>query len=531
MSKQSEYDFDLVNHFTLLIYPFLHEVTGSQRDCRLKDLKQAWKPWWARLEHSQITAVLDDTYFFLPYIRSVLFPETARLHRVAAGPKGENWVRQVESWQTEDLFTFYSEMTPQSVIRLTYHRKPGDFLESLTIRPPMTGEAAPAEIAARAEWLDAILFPSGIGLLILKIGLTELEPKLFRLVDLNYYLRTVHPPKVGWMLPTLGLAGYKSELRVRDLIDYLLRGMVRDAAPLNLDLTEFADWLKRDECRRYTDSEAGQVYGERCQLVSYACIDLRQSPGRAAAGPFAGGEERILYEYATCTPPGASIEQAEWRPSEAQARKLIQQNQISVWDSWRAMALKESLVFLGTRDFRFNKDSLAHNIENDYLPLYIYTLYQKYQLFVFSNDLMREVASGQADRRRLKKLADRFVDFRNQYYFNEVTRKPMGDELYHQFQAALGVPRLHDAVSTEVDYVHQYYEERYREHIGTLLNFLTFIFLPLSAVIGIFGMTFYTGSWRRFVATCAVALAVSCGTWLWWQKALRKRKTAKSGKH
>lgn len=124
----------------------------------------------------------------------------------------------------------------------------------------------------RLEWVDALLFPSGVGFLMLELALNDPSPLLSQLVDVNYYLCTVHPPFVGWGLPELRFGGAAYSVRIRDLTDFLTRGMTSDG-DIVTDLARFTEHLRQANPPRYSESEAGQVYGERCHLFSYAFAD------------------------------------------------------------------------------------------------------------------------------------------------------------------------------------------------------------------------------------------------------------------
>jgi Mg2+ and Co2+ transporter CorA len=165
----------------------------------------------------------------------------------------------------------------------------------------------------------------------------------------------------------------------------------------------------------------------------------------------------------------------------------------------------------------FNKTVLPHNSQSDYLPLYLYSLYQKYQLFAFADELMRKGAYVSENLQEVRKLMDRFMNFSNRYWFNEVTRKPLGGEIYRKFQQGLESTSLYEMVSAQVKDLKEYYEERRQRRTGVLLNLFTFAFIPLSAVIGVFGMTFFEkGNWGLFLATFIVVGSISLGLWRWW---------------
>lgn len=510
------YDLPLLNHYSVLIYPFLHNVKSDDRRAKLRLLEESWAPWWSRLGEG-IRQALDDSYFFLPYIREVVFPELALIKDTPPGEGYAHWVKQIQAWNDKGLNYFGSELSPEAVLRITYKRELLAAIRDVEILPPaLDGESGRARLPLEIEWADALLFPAGVGFIMLKVALNENPPRLSHLTDLNYYLRTVHPPHSDWELPEM-LVGRGAQLvKVRDLMDFFSQAMT-GASPLITDLPRFVEHLRQSKPRRYSECAAGQVYGERCHFFSYVCMDVREDEAdKAPAGSFRSVKDRLMFEMASCIKVGDSVSNPMWVPTQEQVVRLREQNQIAIWRSWRGMALKESVVFLGTEDIRFNRVSLPHNVEYDYLPLYLYALYQKYQLFIFADELMRKGAYVAQHLSEVRGLMDRFVDFRNRYWFSEVTRKPLGSDLYRMFQQGMETQSFYEMVSSQVMELKEYYEERRQRRIDLLLNLFTFAFLPLSATIGIFGMTFFQGSWLSFAIAFIVAAATSLGLWRWW---------------
>jgi hypothetical protein len=551
----------LLNHFTVLIYAFEHRVTGERRAAAVKAMEGRWAPWWSRLEsnsqerpgkhgaaggvspvpvdlaqaptpqaqtsargdlpENEIARALDDTYFFLPYIRGLLFPETERFRDPTPDPAYGNWIAEIQQRNRDGLGAYSRPPLDGAVLRVTYRAADLARLAGFRVRQKRADASIEEEVWARLEWIDALLFPSGIGFLLLKIRLDELSACLARLIDLNYYLRLVHPPTVGWILPEITFAGQERGVTMRDLMDFLIHEMRGGEAIGGVDVCRYGAELNPPSKHRYTGTESGQVYGERCQLFAYACIASGGGDGEAMPDAvFGSALDRMLYEFATCTALGDSVTDPQSVPSVEQVAQLAQQNRFAAWRSWRAMMLRESAVFLGTEDIPFNRTTLAHNIECDYLPLYLYTLYQKLQLFHFSNALMQKGAHVEQNLREVRGLLDRFFTFRNQYWFNEITRKPMGAELYRKFQAGLGVPEFYQLVCDEVQDLQQYREERHRQRVEALVSAVTIFGAPLATVIGVFGMTFFEGSWGQFAGWTALALILS---WLVWYRWTRDR--------
>jgi hypothetical protein len=152
--------------FTVLAYPFRHALTGSRRSEQLQQLQGRWKPWWGRLNGpGEREVALDDTFFFLPYVRELLFPEV-----------GGRTAAELATLTLADL----ADVPDDAVLRLT---RDGDLDRALQLDFELRRADggvdsfhAPFDLC----WIDAVLFPQQVGFLLLKVRLTE-EPTVARL--------------------------------------------------------------------------------------------------------------------------------------------------------------------------------------------------------------------------------------------------------------------------------------------------------------------------------------------------------------
>jgi hypothetical protein len=464
-------DLELLDHFTVLVYPFHHGLTGTGRATRMDALDARWEPWWARLGDDELAVALLDTSFFLPYVRGLLFPETALLRDEPPGEDGANWVRRARRWGESRLSAFARLLPPDTVLRLTCRKPVLAPLAQFTLSPhPRVAARGRAAIPARLDWADAILFPTGVGFLLLKVRLRSERPGLAGLIDLNSGLRNVQPPTFSWRLPVLRFAEGQAETSVRGLIDALTEGLAGvEAGPVPREVSSPPPWPD---------------FGGHGFVLSYACTDLGDRAARLAPGAFPDAEDRVLFEYAACIRLGDSAHNPTWVPSEEQAERFRRENRLALWRCWKGMVLKESLVFLGLADLPFNRRSLPHNVENEYLPLYVFTLHQKFRLFAFANSLMGEVARPAEGLRGARELLGRYVAFRNRYWLSEVTQKPQGGELYRKLQQGLEVDRLHEAVTASVKGAKEYYEEIRDRQVRLALDLLALVFGPLLVAFG-----------------------------------------------
>jgi hypothetical protein len=505
-------DPELLEHYSVLIYPFRHYAVGRQRNTRLTELESRWAPWASRFSEHDLAATLEATAFFLPYIRGLLYPDVVRLHEATPCEDHDYWARLLSGWSAAGTGAYVADLPAAGVVRLTLRTAIMRLLQEVTvIRPTFAGRSRESEeLHAHCSWIDAVLFPSGLGFLLLHVRVSEDQPRLSSLIHLNGALRHVHPPARSAPMPVLRL-GDGQEITVRDLMNFLTQGLV---APWSIPEEERAIFTP-PSCgvseHPYTDSDAGRSYGERCHLLSYGCVDLaRAGSEELPAGPFAAPIDRVLFEYGTCIGLGESVQNPIWVPSPEQAARISRDNRLSLWRCWTGMVLKESLVFLGTEDLGFTRRSLPRHIENDYLPLYLLTIYQKLQLFTFATDMMHEVAHSCGHLRGARALQERFVAFRSQYWFSEVTRKPQGGELYRTFQRGLEVQTSYDLVTSSIKDVKDYYESVWARQLQMCKDMLTYggpATMALGAARMIIGDS-------PHIWTCAGAVAVGMGLML-----------------
>jgi hypothetical protein len=482
-------DPELLSHHSVFVYPFRHQLVGRARSSRLGLLGPRWAPWASRFSEGDLAARLEATAFFFPFVRDLLYPEVAWLRRQSPREDCDEWAALLRAWSAEGLSAIARDLGA-GVLRLTLRPEAHAGLEEFVVRCPGGHRAESEDLAARCDWVDAELYPSGLGFLLLRARLTGPRPRLSQLIQINQALRQVLPPTRRWPMAELETARGE-RFSLRELMNYLTQGL---AAPTGGG--------------PYADSEAGRTYGERCHLLSFAVCDLARAHGESEiepgahelpAGPFPSAADRLVFELAACIGLGESVSNPVWVPSADQAAKYCRDNRVSLWRIWTGMVLKDAVVFLGTEDVPYNRRSLPRQVENDYLPLYLFVLYQKLQLFTFSNDLLREVALSSGRLTGARSLLQRFVTFRSRYWFAEVTRKPQGGELYRTFQRGLEVPTAYEMVTGSVKDVKDYYEGVWSRRVQWLKDGVT-----------------YGGPVVMAVGAVRMAVEAAWDGWAWW---------------
>jgi hypothetical protein len=521
-----------VLNFSLLIYPFRHNLIEDRDRRHLQQLTNRWKPWWSRLvdgkDSELLRRALDDTYFFMPYICKLLFPETACIRDAGDSQEIEQEVEKARQLAGLDIEQLAEKLSSHGMLRLTYDPLKLATLNGLQLN---FGKDFCAPVSLR--WVDVALFPQHVGFLILKAQLNEPHPTTEKLNDLLYHLRFVHPPKIGWRLAhwNLAIAGRTVTFSNQELIEFLLQGFADGSTDHAPTLDAYLSRQPKDHTmRRFSTTEEGQVFGQTLREYTYACIDASSPTPPEAQHSQARDEERqssitssrskepifdspaqqVAYELVTCT----QISEPDYKPQPDAVKQLMEKGRIALWTNWEGIALHDNVVFLGIVATPFTRAGLAENVENDYFYLYLLALYQKMRLSIFSGELMRHSEDLYRNLKEARSMVDSFVKFRNHYWFANVSFKPQGTTVYQQFQRGLDVKSLYESVSKEVSELQEYYEKRAERRRETLLFFLTFVGLPAGLLSQIFGgILFQAGTVQLNLRALAILGAASLGAY------------------
>ena len=462
--------------FTVFVYPFFHRFEKISDFAKQISLFDRWLPWISRLpDENAAVRAFDDTFIFLPFARDLLFPEFAGIHY---STEGIELVKQLYSSSKQTLPRILapnnrSPLQARFLLRLTLREHELNPIRTFTIRHPIDKYSLNSQI----EWIDLFLCAQQIGFLAIKTKPSNENLLLADLFDFNYYFRSIIPPTLNWEMAELHVAGKNEINSTQKLVEFLLDGLVEP------------------NTKDYLASTVGQVYGERFNTYSYAVIDMKNDIEifQKADPPFQTVADRILYEYATTTPWGSSVEpNGTYVPSRESVTNLFENFGLSFWQTWRGMSLRDTVVFLAHVSNDFTVKHLLHNVENDYFNLYLFSLFQKTGLYRFMHEVIQENDNPRKTLRSTRRVLNRFVQFRNRFWALEICRKPQGEQIFHKYQFGLGTRELFQRVDDEIKNLSAFHEAKLSRKIKNLLDIITFIITPILLVSGIFHAEMFT---------------------------------------
>ncbi|MFO0877997.1 MAG: hypothetical protein U0840_11640 [Gemmataceae bacterium] len=461
----------LTNHYTVLLYPFVHALgEGAARQKRLALLGQRWQSWWVRPgemhgradEISVIHHKLEASDFFLPHARALLYPETTLLEAQPPGWRCSNWISTIRQLGELPLEQMAEQLPSDGVLHLTARPAMQDYLRHLSVLPPPDYHGTPGQaIDVELLWADLYLFHAHWGFLALKLRLRDRDADIDRLMELNRNLAPIQP---RWLAGRSALVLLRdgSQWTMGEWLSFLLQGLVEPELPGTLTP---AGPVRLPDEHLYTDSHDARAYGPRCLMLSYACV-----PGADTVEPgvFTSGADRLLYELAMGMRLDDSIASSAWVPTREMAENVLREHRFHDWNCWRGLMVKDGCYFLGTEAGGFADKQLPFNVTRHYLPLYVYALHQHFSLLRFARTLTLEVARTDLHLFEARELLRGFIAFRNRYWFNVVTARPQGNRLYRLVQEGLEVPASFALVANSVQGARDYYEGQWNQELGKL---------------------------------------------------------------
>lgn len=475
-----------------LIYPFVHNLDSPSSwwkrrafSRRLKNLEQRWVPWWNRfsppspetldgmrenaIEELPLATPLDNTYFFLPYVRHLLFPETLRPELLDKDLPTQ--VRALARMIVKPLDQYNRLIGTKGVLRMTL--RPESPLLSRSAISIVWGSPT-VTIPISIEWCDCFLFPQKIGFLVLKVRTKERFVDSEILTDLMSQLRYVHKKRLSEKLAFWRIESEEGTVEVesRTIVDYLVQGLTTSDGEIATSLRAF---VEHPPAQYYSLTSNGQVYGEQFRQLVFAELDQLTNPVRNREDElFATSADEVVWELATRRKAaGSSLPHAEFVAS--------QPGRIAMFQNWLGMATRDSLAFVSVS--RNSAGALPTNTEYDYLPLYLLVLYQHVRLSLQAGE------TGTRNKpNRIRPVWTGFLSFRNSTYFAEVTPRRQGNDLYRRLQEGLGVQSLFTTVREGMLDLREHLETLQEEKQADLLNWLTVVVAPLGIGLAVLGM-------------------------------------------
>lgn len=182
----------------------------------------------------------------------------------------------------------------------------------------------------------------------------------------------------------------------------------------------------------------------------------------------------LLFEIATFSPVGAvkAMNKQALTPSEDYYNYVLQNNSVSAFYSWRALALVDSFTVLaGEKDF-----SIWPQL-NHYFPLiYLRCIFEKTYCFIRNNAYRMN--------RSVKNLSEELSDMEKYYFYDNITYNFLPNMLYQAMAKGLGIKEEREELSKQIKERIKQENEKEKEKEENRRDIIT-LFLSIFAVFSI----------------------------------------------
>lgn len=157
--------------------------------------------------------------------------------------------------------------------------------------------------------------------------------------------------------------------------------------------------------------------------------------------------DESLFELGTLSPIGCvSNTSNSYSPSSRYFKKTIDDNSISVFNNWKALALVDTFTVIMKRDYNFTNTWKSHYFR----LIYIHVLYQKSLLFV-----MNKRFRSNNDCKFSKQLLQEMKEQESHYAFSDISYNFLPQIIYkvmdHSLDVASERNRLHEILEQEAE--------------------------------------------------------------------------------
>ena len=173
--------------------------------------------------------------------------------------------------------------------------------------------------------------------------------------------------------------------------------------------------------------------------------------------------QSLLFDIGMLSRIGSAIGNTYDSMNKDYVSQLVNNNSISVYNNWQALALLDSFTIVGNKiiDTPFKKETY----NSIYYGIYLYCLFIKYSLFKYNF----EIADLDEDRR------SHFQDFLAKYYFNYISYNFLPTEIFNKIRAALDIEKELTLLNEKIVAVGQKIQEEQQERTNKILEIVTIL--------------------------------------------------------
>lgn len=175
--------------------------------------------------------------------------------------------------------------------------------------------------------------------------------------------------------------------------------------------------------------------------------------------------ENLLYDLATCSPIGASVDPANaFHPSKEYYQQLVNNNKINLFNNWEALSLFDSFVVVLNNPKWYQVDCWKKDY---YRFIYLHSVYVKNYLSYINQEFRRKKSS--------RYLMDEFLDFDKNYNFHKISYNFLPQTIYEKVRKGLEIDDELDQLHISLERESAKQEKQREQRLNLILSFVAFL--------------------------------------------------------
>lgn len=187
-------------------------------------------------------------------------------------------------------------------------------------------------------------------------------------------------------------------------------------------------------------------------------------------------ESELLFELGTGARIGTIEENGDFAPSRTYFEKIVENNNISIFNNWSALSLFDTFTVLINKK-QNGAFTTFNNFENTYFSIYIHAIFLKYVLYTLNTSIARL----QINDNRNRYLRDTFIGIKNNFFFSHISYNFMPNDIYHHLIESLEINTEIEQMEQRIEKINDFVEEQSTKAVNHFLAFMALI-APFSAL-------------------------------------------------
>jgi hypothetical protein len=174
----------------------------------------------------------------------------------------------------------------------------------------------------------------------------------------------------------------------------------------------------------------------------------------------------LLYDLGNVAIPGSARGEGFYAPSESYLQQQLEENKISVFRNWTALALHDTFTRIS-----MNFPDRFRSWEYDFFNLYVHSLYIKFFMYLTNSELSDVTVVS----KKTEQIRDKFIEFINDYHHSHISYKFLPNLLHNKLVFSMDIQSEIERMETKIQRINEHFQEKREKSFNIALIIITLL--------------------------------------------------------